>query len=92
METMFFENQLVIVTENVDGKIYAIKANSIEELLNDWNNNCDFVPENDARVFFIIYNGEPINPYSYSNFESAINYLEWLMRKNTWKTGEINNG
>lgn len=79
--TMFFDNGMVIITENADGEIYLIKAKNIREILTDWNGDCNFVPSNDARVFFACWNGEPINPYGYTNFESLIQYLRYLQIK-----------
>jgi len=72
----FYGNGTVIVTENVDGEIYVIVAEYIQDILEDWNGECEFVPENDARVFFAAWNGEPINPHSYSDFESLIRLLK----------------
>ena len=68
----FYGNGTVIVTENVDGDIYVIVAEYIQDILDDWNGECEFVPANDARVFFAAWNGEPINPHSYSDFESLV--------------------
>lgn len=80
MDTRFFEDNLVIVTENVDGKIYMIKAKYIMDVLDDWKGDCNIVPENDARVFLVVYNGKPVNPYNYTDFESVIRYLESLIK------------
>lgn len=66
----------VIVTENADGEIYAISAQYIHDILDDWNGCCDFVPANDAKVYFAAWNGEPISPYEYHDFESLITYLK----------------
>lgn len=65
----------VIVTENVDGSIYVITSEYINDILDDWNGDCDFVPANDARVFFAAWNGEPISPYDYQDFESLLRLL-----------------
>ena len=55
----FCGNGAVIVTENTDGEIYMITAEYIQDILDDWNGDCDFVPTNDARVFFAAWNGKP---------------------------------
>lgn len=68
----FCGNGAVIVTENTDGEIYMITAEYIQDILDDWNGDCDFVPSNDARVFFAAWNGKPMNPYDYSDFESLL--------------------
>lgn len=65
-----------IVTENADGDIYTISAEYFQDLLADWNGDCDFVPANDARVFFAAWNGEPLNPHSYHDFESLLLLLK----------------
>lgn len=78
--TIFLGSDTVIVTENTDGEMYIIQSKYIQDILDDWNGNCDFVPANDARVFFVSWNGEPISPYKYTNFESLMNYLSGLMK------------
>lgn len=70
-----FEDGTAIVTENADGEIYMIAAKYIQDILDDWNGDCNFVPANDARVFFAAWNGKPLNPYEYSDFESLIKLL-----------------
>lgn len=79
--TMFFGSDTVIITENVNGDMYVIKSKYIQDILDDWNGNCDFVPANDTRVFFASWNGEPISPYEYKDFESLIRYLSDLQMK-----------
>ena len=77
---LFLGNNLVIVTENVDGEMYVIKAKYIQDVIDDWNADCNYVPANDAKVFFASWNGKPINPYDYTDFESLIRYLSDLCR------------
>ena len=69
-------DRTVIVTENADGEIYMITAKYIQDVLDDWNGDCNFVPANDARVFFAAWNGRPLNPYCYSDFESLLKVLQ----------------
>lgn len=66
----------VIVTENADNELYAITAEYIQDLLSDWEGDCRFVPANDARVFFAAWNGKPISPYEYQDFESLLTLLK----------------
>ena len=73
--TMNLGDDTVIITENADGELYVIKTKYIMDLVNDWNDKCYVVPANDARVFFASWNGKPINPYEYTNFESLMVYL-----------------
>ena len=75
IQTVFLADGMTILTENVDGKLYLIEAKSFRDILDDWNGECRSVPENDARVFFASYNGEPVNPYYYTNFESLLEYM-----------------
>lgn len=78
--TIFFNENTVIVTENTDGEIYLIESKYIQDIVDDWKGDCNFVPSNDAKVFFASWNNEPINPYSYTDFESLIRYLQNLIR------------
>jgi hypothetical protein len=71
----FIEGDTIIVTENADGRMYILRAKYIQDILDDWNGDCEFVPSNDARVFFAAWNGKPINPYAYTDFESLLELL-----------------
>ena len=73
-------NGTIIVTENTDGDIYIITSKYIECILEDWDSECSFVPANDARVFFAAWNGKPINPHLYSDFESLVGLLLKIQR------------
>ena len=79
-KTMFFNGNTIIVTENVDGEIYLIESKYIQDVVDDWMGDCNFVPSNDAKVFFASWNNEPINPYKYTDFESLVRYLQSLTR------------
>ena len=48
IQTAFLAGNIAILTENVDGKLYLIKAKSFRDILDDWNGECRSVPENDA--------------------------------------------
>lgn len=76
LETIWLGSDLVIVTENVDGEIYIIRSKYIKDVIDDWNGECNIVPENDARVFFAAWNGEPISPYEHPDFWTLIEYLK----------------
>lgn len=80
METLFFNNETVIVTENINGDMYLLKSKYIQDILDDWNGNCDFVPPNDARVYFASWNGKVINPYEYKDFGTLIDWFRELQR------------
>lgn len=48
----FVGTGILILTENEDGTIYQIFAESIQSILDGWKGSCAFVPSNDARVPF----------------------------------------
>ena len=73
--TQFCRPGTTIVTENADGRIYSIYAEKLQDILDDWNGNCNFVPANDARVFFATWNGSPISPFEYTDFVSLLRLL-----------------
>lgn len=75
INTLIFKDETVIVTENAEGEMYLIHSKYIQDILNDWTGDCNFVPANDARVFFASWNGKPISPYEYTDFESLAWYL-----------------
>lgn len=72
---------LTIVTEDNEGDVYVINASTIKEVLDDWNGERAFVPNDDARVFFVEYAGKPVSPYEYGNFGSLMAYFVWLTQK-----------
>lgn len=67
---------LVIITENVEGNIYIIVSEYFQDILNVWDGECNFVSENNARVFFAAWNGQLLNPHDYTDFESFLRMLE----------------
>lgn len=75
INTVMFNDETVIITENADGKMYLIHSKHIQNILDDWTRDCNFAPANDARVFFASWNGKPISPYEYTDFESLAWYL-----------------
>lgn len=75
INTVMFKDETVIVTENAEGEMYLIHSKYIQDILNDWTGDCNFVPANDARVFFASWNGKTISPYEYTDFESLAWYL-----------------
>lgn len=84
MQTLMLGDDTIILTENADGKMYLIKSKYLQDILDDWMGGCEAVPANDAKVFFAAYNGKPINPYNYTDFESLLKYLA-----KTWGVGTI---
>ena len=79
-DILFFNGDTVIVTENTDGEVYLIRARYIQDVIDDWEGECNFVPANDAKVFFASWNNQPINPHLYTDFESLLKYLQGLTR------------
>lgn len=81
METFFFHQDIIIITANAAGEKYLIKAKSIQDILDDWSGDCEFVPSNDACVFYTEWNGRPINPAGYTDFGTLIEYLKSLQKR-----------
>lgn len=82
LECNFLNKRICIVTKNVDGNMYVLKADDYNELINDWNGECNYVPSNDAPVYFAALDGRPINPFHYNNFESLILHIKknWVFK------------
>ena len=76
----FLAAEIVIVTENTEGDIYALVSDSYNEIVNDWNGDAEYVPANDAKVYFALYKGRPINPHLYTDFESVIKTIRSLIK------------
>lgn len=74
----FPKDNLFIVTENTAGEIYTISAKYMQDVLDDYNGNCEFVPENDARILFASWNGRPLNPYEIRTF---VDLICWIQKK-----------
>lgn len=81
METFFFHQDIIIITANAAGEKYLIKAKSIQDILDDRSGDCEFVPSNDACVFYTEWNGRPINPAGYTDFGTLIEYLKGLQKR-----------
>lgn len=64
-----------ILTENADGELYMLEADNYNFIINDYLGDCNYVPANDAKVYFASYDGEPINPYMYTDFLSLMRYI-----------------
>ena len=71
----FLNKKIHILTENADGALYVLEADNFEEVNNDWMVDCNYVPANEAKVFFASYNGKPVSPYLYTDFQSLLRYL-----------------
>lgn len=78
MKSNFIKSKICILTENVEGELYFIETDDCNDIVNDWNGDCKFVPANDAKVYFASYDCSPINPYLYSDFVSLVTYLRAL--------------
>ena len=52
LKTIVLGSDTVIVTENANGDPYLIQAKYLQDIVDDWNGECNFVPSNDAKVFF----------------------------------------
>lgn len=69
---------LMIVVRNADGVPYAICGEYLHDVVDDWSHDAICCPANDERVLFFMYNGEVVNPYEYTDFESVI---RWMKRR-----------
>ena len=78
MKSNFIKSRIFILTENAEGELYTIETDDYNEIVNDWNGDCKFIPANDAKVYFASYDGVPVNPYMYSDFVSLVTYLREL--------------
>lgn len=78
--TTFLNNYTTIITQNTDGQLYMIIEKYIQDIIDDWEGECNFVPENDAKVYFLSWNNNPINPHNYTDFESVINILKNIQK------------
>ena len=47
---------VVIVTENINGEKKVVFSSAINSLIDDWEKECDYLPETDAPVYFAMVN------------------------------------
>ncbi len=75
MECKFLDKRIHIITEDAYGNLYMLEADNYNELVNDRNGDHCFIPEDDAKVYFASYDGNPINPYAYKDFLSLAKHI-----------------
>ncbi|MEE1503887.1 MAG: hypothetical protein UGF89_06560 [Acutalibacteraceae bacterium] len=75
----FMGKGIWIVTENADGQLYALEADTFDSLIKDWEGDCDYVPANDAKVYFASVEGRPLKSGSYTNFEGLIAFIKEVL-------------
>lgn len=68
-------DNIFIVTEHEEDRKPVFISCTMSELVNDWNDRCEFIPCNDAKVYFASVDGVPVNPYLYADFESLFQLL-----------------
>ena len=68
------EKRIVILTENVDGERYLLAADSADALMDEWNGDCDGLPENDAPVHQLWVSSEELK-CSGQSFEKVLHLL-----------------
>lgn len=76
LQTFFVGDGIAILTENADGKMYMLRAKSLEDITADWEGECEFVPANDDKVFFASCNSTLVNAYRYGDFGTLLMYLK----------------
>ena len=83
LECNFLDKRICIVTKNADGNLYVLKADDYNELINDWYGERNYVPSNDAPVYFTCLDGKPISPFNYFDFKSLLKYVgeNWVFKK-----------
>ena len=79
-KTTFIKDGFLAIVENADGEKYLLTADSLNDVLEDWKGDCNFVPANDARVYFAMFNEKPVNPYDCDTFERLLGYLQGYYR------------
>ena len=79
--TLISYKDTVIVTKDANGELYVITAEYFEDILDDWNGECNFVPANDASVFFAAWNSKSLNPHYYHDFSSLLEYMKKELRR-----------
>lgn len=67
-------NSIVMLTENTAGEQYLLAASSVEALMDEWNGDCDGLPENDAPVHRLLVSGEE-REISGQAFEEVLHLL-----------------
>ena len=71
---------IYFITETADGYLSNVHVDTVAELLDDWEGDCNLCPANDARIYFAAIDGQPVNPYQYTDFESLISLLSELQQ------------
>ena len=66
----------MIVTRNGSGEPYVIEGEYLHDLVDDWEASALVCPPNDERVLFFMFDGEAVNPYEYTDFESVIHWMK----------------
>lgn len=71
----FCKRGLSIVTEDANGDAYTIIVRHVQDMIRDWKGECNFVPTNDARVFYAVHNGTILRLPEGCDFETFIQRL-----------------
>ena len=80
MNCNFLNSKINILTENVDGELYVLEADNVKELLEDWHNECDYVPSNDTKMYFASYKGNVMNHSVFPDFGTFMECLQEVSR------------
>lgn len=71
----------VILTMDAIGHTRMITSKKLSDIWDDWNNDAEMCPANDAPVFFLIVNGVMVFGNNGSTFESTMMYIKKLLKK-----------
>lgn len=64
------ESAIVIETQNTMGETYFLISVNKQVLFDDWNGDCEYVPENDAPVHMVLRGGNEV-PHA-TTFEKTL--------------------
>lgn len=70
------EHKIAILTENVDGVQYLLTADTVTELVEDWNGDCTYVPSNDTPVEGLWLSGEKKELPEGASFEEVLKLIQ----------------
>ena len=73
-DTLLESYRIVLLTQNTAEKQYLLAADSADALVDEWNGDCEGLPENDAPVYQVWVDGEPLT-ISEESFESVLQQL-----------------
>ncbi len=71
----FCKSGITVITEDANGDAYTIIARHVQDVIKDWKGDCNFVPSNDAQVFYAVHNGKILTLPAKCDFETLMQLL-----------------